>query len=151
MNTIKKKLENIWYYYKIPIIIGVVVLFVVGETIYFKKGEEKFDNSIAIVSKVNYPNMEQVEKLKNVFSEKYGGTFTVAIYNIELGAVGEDEVTISKLSLDLGNHISSYLFIENLDSFKEATNNLEINILGQGKEFDWLKDCGVDNLWLVTR
>ena len=149
--NIKKKLENIWYYYKVPIIIGIVVLFVVGEAIAFKKSEQKFDNSVAIISKSNYPNQEEIENLRNAFIKKYGGTFDVVIYNIELGAVGEDDVTISKLSLDLSNKISSYLFIENLESFKETTNNLEINVQGQGKEFDWLKDCGVDNLWFVSR
>lgn len=148
---IKKKLENIWYYYKIPIIIGIIVLIVIGETIKLKKEEPKFDNSIAIVSKTNYPNQDELEKLRNAFIEKYGGTFDIAIYNVELGAVGEDDVIISKLSLDLSNKISSYLFIENLDSFKDATNNLEINVLGQGKDFDWLKNCGVDNLWFATR
>lgn len=148
---IKKKLENIWYYYKVPIIIGIVVLFVVGEAIVFKKSEQKFDNSVAIISKNNYPNQEEIENLRNAFIKKYGGTFDAVIYNIELGAVGEDDVTISKLSLDLSNRISAYLFIENLESFKETTNNLEINVQGQGKEFDWLKDCGVDNLWFVSR
>ena len=148
---IKKKLENIWYYYKIPIIIGIIALIVIGETIKLKKEEPKFDNSIAIISKTNYPSQDEVEKLRNAFIKKYGGTFDVVIYNIELGAVGEDDVTISKLSLDLSNKISSYLFIENLDSFKETTNNLQINVLGQGKDFDWLKDCGVDNLWFATR
>lgn len=148
---IKKKLENIWYYYKIPIIIGIIVLIVIGETIKLKKEEPKFDNSIAIISKTNYPSQNEVENLRNAFIKKYGGTFDVVIYNVELGAVGEDDVTISKLSLDLSNKISSYLFIENLDSFKETTNNLQINVLGQGKDFDWLKDCGVDNLWFATR
>lgn len=148
---IKKKLENIWYYYKIPIIIGIIVLIVIGETIKLKKEEPKFDNSIAIISKTNYPSQDEVENLRNAFIKKYGGTFDVVIYNVELGAVGEDDVTISKLSLDLSNKISSYLFIENLDSFKETTNNLQINVLGQGKDFDWLKDCGVDNLWFATR
>ena len=148
---IKKKLENIWYYYKIPIIIGIIVLIVIGETIKLKKEEPKFDNSIAIISKTNYPSQDEVENLRNAFIKKYGGTFDVVIYNVELGAVGEDDVIISKLSLDLSNKISSYLFIENLDSFKETTNNLQINVLGQGKDFDWLKNCGVDNLWFATR
>lgn len=148
---IKKKIENIWYYYKIPIIIGVIVLIIVVETVALKKDEQKFDNSVAIISKTNYPSQEEVENLRNAFIKKYGGTFNIVIYNIELGAVGEDDVTISKLSLDLSNKISTYLFIENLESFKETTNNLQINILGQGKEFDWLKDCGVDSLWFVSR
>lgn len=148
---VKKRIENIWFYYKIPIIIGVIALFVIVETIAGIKETHKSDHSIAIISKENYPSQEEVDNLKNSFTEKYGGTFDVVIYNIELGAIGEDEVKISKLSIDLSNKTSTYLFIENLESFKETTNNIEINIEGQGKDISWLKDCGVDDLWFVTR
>ncbi|MBQ0035763.1 MAG: hypothetical protein KBT35_02465 [Firmicutes bacterium] len=148
---VKKKIENIWFYYKIPIIIGIIALFVVVETIIGMKETPKYDHSIAIISKENYPSQEEVDNLKKCFSEKYGGTFDVVIYNIELGAIGEDEVKISKLSIDLSNKVSTFLFIENLESFKETTNNIEINIEGQGKDISWLKDCGVDDLWFATR
>lgn len=151
MEDFKKKFTNIWYYYKVPIIIGIIALFVIVTTVVNKVNEPKYDHSIAIISKANYPSQEEVDKLKDVFEEKYGGECIVVIYNVALGEIGEDDVTISKLSLDLGNRISDFLFIEDLDKFLEVANNIDINTQGLGKEFDWLKDCGVDELWLTTR
>lgn len=151
MEDFKKTISNIWYHYKAYILIGLAVIFLIIYSSINARTVNKYDYSVAIISKNNYPSEKQVEKLTTAFEKKYNATFEIKIYNVELGGYGEDDVIISKLSLDLANHISTYLFIEHLDAFDEATNNLEINVLGQGKEFDWLKDCGVDELWLATR
>ena len=151
MEDLKKKISHIWYYYKVPIIIVVCVIFVIFDSIISNKDAPKYDNSIAIISKENYPSEEEVERLRKAFESKYDGSFDVVIYNIELCEPGEDEIIISKLSLDLANNISEYLFIENMDKFEEATNNLEVNIQGLGKEFEWLKNCGVDDFYYCTR
>lgn len=151
MNSFKSRLSNFWYYYKIPIIIIIAVLFVTADVIISNRNSIKYDNSIAIISKDNYPSEDEVKKIKDIFQEKYGGTFDIIIYNIDLTETGQDEVMVSKLSLDLGNKISKFLFIENMDKFNIATNNLQINVEGKGKNFDWLEGCGVDNLWYATR
>lgn len=151
MEDLKKTISNIWYYYKVYILIGLASIFLIIYSFVNVASVSENDYSIAIISKNNYPSEQQVEELTKAFEKQYNATFEVKIYNIELGGYGEDEVTISKLSLDLANHISYYLFIEDLDAFYEATNNLAINVLGQGKDFDWLNDCGVDELWLTTR
>lgn len=147
----KKKIQNIWYYYKIPIIIGIIAILIIGYTISNKLSAPKYDNSVAIISKYNYPSAEQVEELKNVFNEKYGGTFDVVIYNVALGELGEDEVIISKLSLDLGNKISKYIFIEDMDTFKKTTADIEFSDVVLVSDVDWLSNLGLDNFCFATR
>lgn len=151
MEDFKKKISYIWYYYKAPIIIILIIMFIVGNDVIANKKEAKTDNSIAIISKANYPSEEEVKRLKETFETKFEGKFDVVIYNVSLGSIGEDDVIISKLSLDLANKISSYWFIEDMEKFKESTNNLELNEQGFGKDFVWLNNCGVDNFYYCTR
>lgn len=150
MNT-KKKLENIWYYYKIPIIITIIVIYVISITVINKLSVEKFDNSIAIISKENYPDEENVAKLTEIFEEKYNQTFEVVIYNVELGETGQDEAIISKLDLDLCNKLSTYFFIEDLDAFKKATANIEFSDVTLVKDTDYLNNLGLDNFYFCIR
>lgn len=148
---IKKKIQNIWFYNKIPIIIGIIALLILGYTVYNKLSAPKYDHSIAIISKYNYPSAEKVEELRNIFEEKYGGTFDVAIYNVVLGELGEDEVTISKLSLDLGNSISKFIFIEDMDTFKKTTADIEFSDVVLVSDVDWLANLDLDNFYFATR
>lgn len=148
---IKKKIENIWFYHKIPIIIGVLVIVLGIYTISEKLSTPKYDHSIAIVSKENYPSQENVDKLKDIFSERLGGSVDTVIYNVALGEVGEDEVILSKLSLDISNKISEYFFIEDMDAFKKATNDLEFSEVTLVSDIDWLSNLGLDNFYLARR
>lgn len=151
MNDFKKKISNIWFYYKVPIIVGILAIFLVVTTIINKVNEPKFDHSIAIISKYNYPSQENVDKLTKIFEEKYQGTVDVKIYNVALGQIGEDENTISKLSLDLGNKISEFIFIEDMDTFKKTTANIEFSSVVLVSQIDWLSDLGLDNFYYCIR
>lgn len=151
MNDFKKKISNIWFYYKVPIIVGILAIFLVVTTIINKVSEPKFDHSIAIISKYNYPSQENVDKLTKIFEEKYQGTVDVKIYNIALGEMGEDENIISKLSLDLGNKISEVIFIEDLDTFKKTTADIEFSSVVLVSQIDWLSDLGLDNFYYCIR
>ena len=151
MNDLKKKVENIWFYYKVPIIIGTVLLYLFISYGINKTEEPKYDYNIAIISENNYPSEENVEKLKNIFSEKYDGTVGVNIYNVTLGEVGQDEVILSKLSLDLGNKISELFFIEDMDTFKKTTADIEFSDVVLVSNVDWLSNLGLDNFYFATR
>lgn len=151
MNDFKKKTSNIWFYYKVPIIVGILAIFLVVTTIINKVNEPKFDHSIAIISKYNYPSQENVDKLTKIFEEKYQGTVDVKIYNVALGQIGEDENTISKLSLDLGNKISEFIFIEDMDTFKKTTADIEFSSVVLVSQIDWLSDLGLDNFYYCIR
>lgn len=151
MNNIKKKFENIWYHYKAQILVAIGVIFVVVYSFANQGVENEFDHSIAIISKDNYPSESQVEKMINAFESKYDGSFEVRIYNIEINGYQQDEVIVSKLGIDISNKISEYYFIENLDAFKEATNNLEFKSIKKVENINWLKDLGVDKFWFAIR
>lgn len=151
MEGFKKKIEYIWDYYKAPILIGIAVIFLAVTTVVNKVNEPKFDYSIAIISKYNYPSQENVDKLTRIFEDKYQGTFDVKIYNVALGEIGEDENTISKLSLDLGNKISEFLFIEDIDTFKKTTADIEFSSVVLVSQIDWLNNLGLDNFYYCIR
>lgn len=151
MDNFKKTISNIWFYNKVPIIIGIIALFLLVGTIVNKVNEPKYDHSIAIISKYNYPSEGNVKRLKQTFEEKYGGTFKVDIFNVALGEAGEDEVIISKLSLDLGNKISEYLFIEDLETFKKTTADIKFSSVVLVSDLDWLSNLGLDNFYYCIR
>lgn len=148
---IKKKIENIWFYYKIPIIIGICVIGLIINVVISKMNEVKYDHSVAIISAENYPSEENVEKLRNIFEEKYNGTVDVVIYNIALGELNQDEVLIAKLDLDLGHKISEFLFIEDMDTFKKTTADIEFSEVALVKDIPELQGLGLDNFYYCIR
>ena len=151
MEDLRKKISNLWFYYKVPILIGIVAVLLIVTTVINKVSEPKYDHSIAIISKYNYPNQENVERLTKIFEKKYGGTIEVKIYNVALGEIGEDENTISKLSLDLGNKISEFFFIEDIDTFKKTTADIEFSSVVLVSELDWLNNLGLNNFYYCIR
>lgn len=150
MEDLRKKITNIWFYYKVPIIVGIIVLFVSIYSIRIFMSKDEYDHSVAFISTA-FPTEQQMDDIKVAFENQYGGTFEIQIFNIKLGADNQDQVTISQLDLDLGQKISEYLLIEDLDAFKKATNNLEIKDVALVSEIDWLKGNGIDNLYYAKR
>ena len=151
MEKIRKKIGYIWDYYKVHIFVGIVVIYIIVSSIIAFRSPDEYDHSIAIISKENYPSQEKVDALKEIFEDKFDGTFDVKIYNIELGAYGQDEITISKLGLDIANTISEYMFIEDMDAFKKATNNIEFVEVALVNEIDWLSNLDLDNFYYFVR
>lgn len=151
MNDIKKKIANIWYYYKIPIIVVIAVLYLaIYSFVNYKPYKEK-DHSIAIISENNYPSETQVNSIINAFEKKYEGSFEVVIYNIDIDGYGQDETIISRLDLDLRNKISEYYFIDDLDGFNYATNNLQFASVEKVENIPWLQGVGVDDFYYCVR
>lgn len=140
MKDFKKKLSYIWYYYKVPIIIAVLVLMLTIDVIVTKAHTVTYDHKIAIISKEYFPSQEKVDELKETFEQKYDGTFDVVLYRIDLSDNNLDEVTTSKLELDLGNKLSEYLFIYDIDTFNIATNNMQFKSLEKVSDVEWLKN-----------
>lgn len=149
MNNFKKKLENIWFYYKVPIIIVALVLIVSIDLAITTKREPKYDQSIGIVA-TTFPSEENVEKIRLAFENKYIETFKVETFNIDFNSNVIDEVEVSRLDLDIGNSISKYLIIEDLEGFKKATNrnDWEAALIS---DVDFLKGNGADNYYLIIR
>lgn len=146
----KKNLENIWFYYKVPILIIVIVLFIFIDYKISTRKVEKYDNSIAFIS-ITYPSEEELNNIKNIFENKFESTFEIKVYNVELGADNQDQIILSKLDLDLVNSLSNYLLIEDINAFKKATNNLKLYNVALVKDLDWLKGHEIDNMTFATR
>lgn len=150
MEDFKKKLSNIWYYYKVPIVIVALIIFVFVDYKLTNPTEEKFDNSIAIISQV-FPSEDELNNIVEIFENKYEGTFEVNIYNVELGKENQSQETLGRLDLDLANSISNYLIIQDLDAFKKATNNMELYNVALIKDLDWLCGHEIDEFYFATR
>lgn len=149
MANYKKKLENIWYYYKVPIIIIGLVLITTIDIYITTKKEPTYDQSIGIIA-TNFPSEENVESIKQSFEKEYDETFKVETFNIDFDSYITDEVEVSRLDLDLRNSISKYLIIEDIEGFKKATNrsDWEVALIS---DIDFLKNKGADNYYLITR
>lgn len=149
MDNFKKKLENIWFYYKVPIIIIVVIIVVSIDLAITTKHEPKYDQSIGIVA-TSFPSEENVEKIRLAFEKEYNETFKVETFNIDFNSNVVDEVEVSRLDLDIGNSISKYLIVEDLEGFKKATNrnDWEVALISN---VDFLKGNGADNYYLIIR
>lgn len=149
---LKKKISHIWYYYKIPIIVGICVVALTVSTIVNKRNTPKYDHGIAIVSKFNYPSEDNIKKILEAYQNKFGGSFNITIYNVELTMQGEDDVIISKLGLDLANKISDFYLVENYDTFKKAiSSDIEFSDIALVKDIDWLNNLGIDNFYYLVR
>lgn len=148
MDDFKKKLENIWYYYKVPIIIIGLIIIVTLDIIITTKPEEKYDHSIAFIA-TNFPEEESLNKITDLFEKEYNKTFKLEIFNLDFNY--PDQVEISRLDLDLGNKISDYLIVEDIEGFEKAIADNIIIEIAQINEIDFLKGNNLDNYYLVTR
>lgn len=149
MKLTKEKLENIWYYYKVPIL---VVLLVIAVGIYVfitSRVQENYNHHVAVISSAYYSD-EQLNTLKTAFEGRYG-SIGIEAYRIALGELNQDDIQISKLDADLRTHRSDILLLQNVRTFEESTNNLAISEPVPVSDIEYLKGLGFDDLYLVTR
>lgn len=149
MKKIIKYIKNYWYYYKVYVITGVLVLALVIYSFATGGGGETFDSYAAVISSKAYPT-EQVEALQKAFTQQYG-SFGVRVYQIELGALNQDDVVLAQLDLDLARRLSDTLLLEDPAAFDEATNGLPVSEPVPVSSVPFLAGLGFDELYLVTR
>lgn len=146
----KKKLENIWYYYKTIIVLALIILAAVIFVLLQNAGKTAPAEQVAIVSADAYPD-DSIKALEKAFSDLYGHEVKVRLYQVELGADNQDSAVIGALDADLVANISSTFLLENVASFQEATNHLPITEPVPVSETDGIKDLGFNELYLVRR
>lgn len=146
----KKKLENIWYYYKTVIILAVVIFAAVLFVLLQNVGKTTPSEQVAVIS-TDYYSDESVKSLEEAFSALYGHPVAVKLYSVELGADSQDGSVIGALDADLVGNVSSTFLLQNVASFREATNNLPITEPEPVSEIDGIRDLGYNNLYLVRR
>ena len=142
-------IRNYWYYYKVYVITGVLVLAVVIYSFAHSGGGEKFDRYAAVISSAAYTD-EQVLSLQQALTKEHG-SFGVNVYRITLGAQGQDDATLAKLDLDLACKLSDTLLIEDIDTFYEVTNGLETSEPVRVADVKYLAGLGFDELWFAER
>ena len=153
----KNKLQNFWYYYKVPVIM-ILILLAVGVYFLTMNHEPEGDYHIAVVSPRGL-TAEQMAKIQNVIEQEGrdqngDGAVRVKIhlYRFAIGEDGQDRNEIAGLDADLVGKVSGLFFVEDPERFEEATN-------GIGKAADAMhasdsslfSGCGFDDLYLLVR
>lgn len=142
-------IKNYWYYYKAYVITGVLVIALVIYS-FVNGGEgETFSRYAAVISS-SYYTEEQAEALQKALTEQYG-SFGVRVYQIELGALNQDDATLAKLDLDLARRLSDTLLLEDPAAFDAATGGLPVSEPVPVSSVPYLTGLGFDELYLVTR
>lgn len=154
----KNKLQNFWYYYKIPTII-VLILLAVG--LYFfstTRQTVESDYHAAIVSPQS-PSGVQLERIQKALvglgQDQNGDglvAVTLRVFRFAIGEDGQDMNEVAALDADLVGNESGLFFVQDPDKFEQSTN-------GIGKaadaipvsEIPLLTGCGIDDLYLLVR
>ena len=154
----KNKLINFWYYHKVPLIVGIVILAVGLYFLLTRQSSIKSDYDIAIVSPqgCSEEHMTQVRDVFQQVGEDQNGDGIVAVsihqYRFAIGAEGQDREAVAGLDADLVGKVSGIFFVDNPEGFETATNGL-------GKSADALpvreisrfSGCGIDDLYMLLR
>ena len=154
----KKKLQNFWYYYKIPAII-ILVIFAAG--LYFfltTRGSVPGDYHIAIISSRSCSD-EQLSKVKTALEgageDQNGDGVTavgIRVFHFAIGKDGQDMKEIAGLDADLVGKESGLFFTEDPEQFEASTNGIgKASGAVPVSEIPLLADCGLDDLYLLPR
>ena len=153
----KNRIQNFWYYYKIP---AIIILIVIAVGIYLLSLREtvRSDYDIAIVSPRGCSE-EQIKQIQSVL-EQHGkdldgdGIIKIEthVYRFSIGKDGQESESIAGLDADLVGKMSGIFFVDDPEQFEKSTN-------GIGKaadaipvsEIPLLSGCGINDLYLLVR
>ena len=154
----KKKIQNFWYYHKVPAIIILVVLAAGIYLLLTQRQSVESDYHAAVVSPQGLSG-EQLARLQSVLEgigQDQNGDGTVAVqlrvFRFAIGEDGQDMNEVAALDADLVGKESGLFFVENPEKFEQLTN-------AAGKaadavavsEIPLLSGCGIDDLFLLMR
>ena len=149
MKKILEFIRNYWYYYKVYVITGVLVIAVLIYSFTHGGEGKKYDHNVAVISSQAYTE-ERVAGLREACVNHYGSC-GVKVYCIELGAMDQDQSTIALLGMDLAEGTSEILLIEDIDTFYEVTSGIKTSEPVRVADIPFLAGLGFDDLWYVTR
>ena len=135
MEQLRKKIQNFWFYYKIPFLVGFAVVFVLGYLTVQNHTTVQPDYHIGLVRTVPCTDME-LQGLKDTFTatgQDLNGDGEVLVqihtYYVNLedpaenaGVANAD--TIQALDADLIGNVSGIFLLEDVAAFQTVTNNL---------------------------
>ena len=135
MEQLRKKIQNFWFYYKIPFLVGLAVVFILGYLTVQKHTTVQPDYHIGLVRTVPCTDME-LQGLKDTFTatgQDLNGDGEVLVqihtYYVNLedpaenaGVANAD--TIQALDADLIGNVSGIFLLEDVAAFQTVTNNL---------------------------
>ena len=154
----KAKLQNFWYYYKVPVIIVLVIL-AVGLWFFLQdRMIESADYDIAVVSPRGCSD-EQAAVIRRTLEaagrDQDRDGFVRAdlhIYRFAIGKDGQDQTEVAKLDADLVGNVSGLFFTDDPESFERAVNGIvKAADAVPVSDIPLLAGSGLDDLYLVVR
>ena len=154
----KKWLQNFWYYYKIPVIVILVVLAAGIYLILTHRGNVSSDYDAAVVSPRAF-SVEQISQIQSVLEgagrDQNGDgkvVVTVHVYRFAIGMDGQDTKEVAGLDADLVGKQSGIFFTDTPEQFEKSTNGIcraadAIPV----SEIPLLSGFGIDDLFLLIR
>lgn len=154
----KKKVQNFWYYYKVPAIIVLIVLAAGIYLFLLQHRSVESDYHAAIVSPKS-PSADQLERiqkaLEGIGQDQNGDGSVVVTLRVFRFAIGEDGQGMNEaaaLDADLVGNQSGMFLVNDPEKFEKSTN-------GIGKAADAVpvsgiplfSGCGIDDLYFLVR
>lgn len=154
----KKKLQNFWYYHKIPTVIVLVVLAAGLNFFLISRQTAESDYHIAIVSPQarSGEQLERIQKVLEGIGQDQNGDGTVAVqlrvFRFAIGEDGQDMNEVAALDADLVGNESGLFFVEDPKKFEKSTNGIgKASDAVAVSEIPLLSGCGIDDLYLLIR
>lgn len=135
MEHLRKKLQNFWFYYKIPLLIGLAVLLVLGYLGIQNRNTVQPDYHIGLVREIPCTDAE-LQALNDTFTAagrdiNGDGQTLVQIhtYYVNLADTSENAGVsnadvVQALDADLIGNVSGIFLLEDVATFQRITNNL---------------------------
>ncbi len=135
MDHFAKKLQNFWFYYKIPLLIGLAVVLVFAYLGIQKLNTVQPDYHIGLVREIPCTDAE-LQALEDKFSAtgtdvNGDGAVTIQIHTYYVNLAEDTEnagvrnaEVVQALDADLVGGMSGIFLLEDVDTFQRVTNNL---------------------------
>lgn len=135
MEQLRKKLQNFWFYYKIPLLVALAAVLVLGYLGIQKHRTVHPDYHIGLVREIPCTDA-QLQSLKDTFTAAGAdlngdGQVLVQIhtYYVNLADTSEDAGVrnaeiVQALDADLIGNVSGIFLLEDVATFQQITNNL---------------------------
>lgn len=145
--SLRKKIANFWFYYKIPVLVVVASTAIIIYSIVQQLSVPDAEFGVGIIDSADHDTAE-FTALQSALERN--GVYTVAIraYQMTIGVAGEDTTIMARLDADLGSAYSGMFLVEDPDAFRENVSFAHDAVFGPQVKDTFLAGLGFDELYV---